>query len=153
MFLFSAEVSPSVVNPPTPNDIWEYVVLMVLSGGGAVAVRQFVSAYKSWKEMRRSHTKQVEVDRDSVVERVVEMLQEQLDEQNEDYNKRLSDKDRYYSEELQRRSKITEENFSRKDNAIVDLQEENKRLRRLLARYQDKYGYLGRDTGEDNKSD
>lgn len=132
---------PSITMPP-PQNIWEYIIILVLSGGGALAIKQFFSAYKSWQELRRNEAKQVEVDRDSVVERVVDMLQEQLDDQVADYSARLSDKDRYYSEELARRSKITEENLNRKNQAISDIQDDNRRLRRLLARYQERYGYL-----------
>lgn len=152
VFLSSDMVAPAI-NPPSPENFWEYVILMILSGGGAVAIRQAVAAYQNWKEMKRGFSKQVEIDKDSVVEKVVDMLQEQLDDQNKDYSKRLSDKDRYYSEELQRRSKITEENIARKENTIVDLQDENRRLRRLLARYQDKYGYMGKENTEEKKKD
>lgn len=140
------EETPDIPIPP-PQSIWEYIILLVLSGGGALAVKQFFTAYKNWQEMRRTELKQVEIDRDSVVERVVDMLQEQLDDQSADYSARLADKDRYYSEELARRSKITEENFIRKNQAISDIQDDNRRLRRLLARYQERYGYLRKETG------
>lgn len=116
-----------------------------------MAIKQLTSAYKSWVDARRRRARQIEVDHDGVVEKVVDMLQGQLDEQSEDYSRRLSDKDRYYSEELQRRSKITEENILRKTHAIKELQDENKRLRRLLSRYQDKYGYMSYTSPEDKQ--
>lgn len=136
------DVSPSPLSMPPAQSFWEYVILLVLSGGGAVAIKQLVTAYKAWTDTRRSLSRQIEIDHDGVVEKVVDMLQGQLDDQSEDYNRRLSDKDRYYSEEFQRRSRITDENLLRKTQTIVELQDESRRLRRLLSRYQDQYGYL-----------
>lgn len=136
------ELAAVTITPPTPQNIWEYLILFILSGGGVLAIKQFLSAYKSWKTLRESEAKRVELNKESAVERIVRMLQEQLDEQNEDFSARIADKDRYYAEELQRRSSITDENFLRKNQMIDELQCDNKRLRRLLRRYQDRYGYL-----------
>lgn len=111
-----------------------------------MAIKQLTNAYKSWMDDKGNRARQIEVDHDGVVEKVVDMLQGQLDEQSEDYSRRLSEKDHYYSEELQRRSQITEDNILRKDHVIAELQEENKRVRRLLSRYQDKYGYLSQES-------
>lgn len=140
----------SGVPVPPPSNFGEYVLLFVISGGGVVAVQQLVAAYKTWAELRRTRTQQVVLDRDSAVERVVEMLQSQLDEQTEDYGSRLKEKDEYYEREFGRRAKITEDTLSRKDKTIHELQLENKRVRRLLTEYQSKYGYLRQDpdTGE-----
>lgn len=143
----------ATVAPPVPQNLWEYTILLILSGGGAVAVKQFIGAYKVWKESRQSEDKRLEINRENVVEKIVTMLQDQLDEQNEDYNTRLADKDSYYQAELERRSKIADENILRKSQLVQELQSDNKRLRRLLARYQEKFGYLHvwdvRDTGEE----
>lgn len=143
----------ATVTPPVPQNLWEYAILLILSGGGAVAVKQFVGAYKAWRESRQSEDKRLEINRENMVEKIVTMLQDQLDEQNEDYNTRLADKDSYYQAELERRSKIADENILRKNQFIHELQSDNKKLRRLLARYQDKFGYLNvqdvRDTGEE----
>lgn len=116
-----------------------------------MAIKQLTNAYKSWMDAKGNRARQIKVDHDGVVEKVVDMLQGQLDEQSEDYSRRLSDKDRYYGEELQRRSKITEENLLRKTNAIRELQDENRRLRQLLSRYQDKYGYMSHPFPEDEQ--
>ena len=141
------------VAPPVPQSIWEYIILLVLSGGGAVAIKQFIGAYKAWNESRQSTAKSLEINRENVVEKIVTMLQDQLDEQTEDYNTRLTNKDTYYQAELERRSKIADENILRKDQLVQELQNDNRRLRRLLARYQEKFGYLHtwdmRDTGEE----
>lgn len=141
------------VAPPTPQNLWEYLIILILSGGGAVAVRQFVGAYKAWRESRQSEDKRLEINRENVVEKIVTMLQDQLDEQTEDYSTRLADKDSYYQAELERRAKIADENILRKSQLVQELQSDNKRLRRLLARYQEKFGYLHvwdmRDTGEE----
>lgn len=145
------DVSPSPIPMPQAQGFWEYVILLVLSGGGAVAIKQLTNAYKSWMDAKGNRSRQIEVDRDGVVEKVVDMLQGQLDEQSEDYSRRLTDKDRYYGEELQRRSKINEENILRKTNAIRELQDENRRLRQLLSRYQDKYGYMSYPFPEDEQ--
>lgn len=137
------------VAPPTPQNVWEYLILLILSGGGAVAVRQFVGAYKAWKESRQSTANRLEINRENVVEKIVTMLQDQLDEQNEDYNTRLANKDTYYQAELERRSKIADESLLRKDQLVQELHNDNKRLRRILARYQEKFGYLhSRDMGD-----
>lgn len=139
----------AVVAPPVPQNIWEYIILLVLSGGGAVAIKQFIGAYKTWNESRQSTAKSLEINRESVVEKIVTMLQDQLDEQTEDYNTRLTNKDTYYQAELERRSKIADENILRKDQLVQELQNDNRRLRRLLARYQEKFGYLhSRDMGD-----
>ena len=141
------------VAPPAPQSIWEYAILLILSGGGAVAIKQFIGAYKAWNESRQSTAKSLEINRENVVEKIVTMLQDQLDEQTEDYNTRLTNKDTYYQAELERRSKIADENILRKDQLVQELQNDNRRLRRLLARYQEKFGYLHtwdmRDTGEE----
>lgn len=141
------------VAPPTPQNLWEYAILLILSGGGAVAVRQFVGAYKAWRESRQSTANRLEISRENVVEKIVTMLQDQLDEQTEDYNTRLTNKDTYYQAELERRSKIADDSILRRNQLVQELQSDNWRLRRLLARYQEKFGYLNvqdvRDTGEE----
>lgn len=141
------------VAPPVPQNLWEYAILLILSGGGAVAVKQFIGAYKVWKESRQSTANRLEINRENVVEKIVTMLQDQLDEQNEDYNTRLAEKDSYYQAELERRSKIADDSILRKNQLVQELQSDNWRLRRLLARYQDKFGYLNvqdvKDTGEE----
>lgn len=138
----AVQLSQPTVTAPEPQTIWEYLLIVLISGGGVVAIQQVIAAYKTWSQLKQTQSTQIELDRDSAVEKIVNLLQRQIDEQVEDYNTRLKDKDEYYKGELRRRSEVSQENIYNKEKTIQSLREENERLVDLLRRYQSRYGHL-----------
>lgn len=124
------------------DNFWQYVILVLLTGGGTVALKQLVNAYKVWQEVRSTRVSQGVKDRDTAVGRVIELLQTQIDEQSKDYTERLKEKDEYYAHELERRTSYSNELIERLELAVERLEEEGEEMRDRLLRYRGLYGNL-----------
>lgn len=116
----------------------EIVLIAILTGGGAAAIRQLVDAYLVWKESRGKARQFSSESRQEAAVGVIEMLRQQLILQREDYEERLSKKDEYYQKELQTRSDLYSSSFE----LLNDLFEESNKMRleleRLVSEYEKK---------------
>lgn len=146
-----AAVTP--IEPPEANNLVEYIIIFLMSGGAAVAIKQSFDAYRQWQALKKDSATQIKVEREGVVEKIVTLLETQLVDQDKTYSKRLKDQDTYYKNELAARIRSADESCRRKQRTIDALSDENSRLRKIVLRYQTEFGFLPSRRVIDNYED
>lgn len=131
MSFFSQDVLPP---PPDVTNFWQYLLLVLLTGGGVAAFRQFAEAYKSLQATRDSSQKTRRDSEESAVRSLVGLLQGQLDDVREDYETRLKSKDEYYQGVLATRERLFNETLSLVTQQKTDLQSEVSQLQAEIVR-------------------